>query len=280
LSRGAFLKFTDYQLIDLHSHILPGIDDGAPDLATALEMARMAVDDGVAIMACTPHFMPGLYDNESDDIILRVAELNDRLQQHDIDLALVTGSDAHVRPDFLSCLREDRILTLHGSRYVLFEPPHNLLPQRLDDLLFNVIAGGFVPILTHPERLEWIEPNYGMIAQYVKMGVWMQVTAGSLTGDFGRRAQYWAQKLLADGMVHILASDAHNTSRRPPGLSKAFQVATQEVGLDEATQLVLLRPEKILENAAVEAITPIHVSPLKQTEAVPFWRRLFQGTAP
>jgi len=280
LSCCAFLNFKDCRLIDLHSHILPGVDDGAPDLATALEMARMAVDDGVAIMACTPHFMPGLYDNQSGDITLRVAELNDRLQQHDIDLALVTGSDAHVRPDFLSCLREGRILTLHGSRYVLFEPPHNLLPQRLDDLLFNVIAGGFVPILTHPERLEWIEPNYGMIAQYAKMGVWMQVTAGSLTGDFGRRAQYWAQRLLADGMVHILASDAHNTSRRPPGLSKAFQAAAQEVGLDEATQLVLLRPEKILENAAVEAIAPIQVSPSKQAEAVPFWRRLFQGTAP
>jgi protein-tyrosine phosphatase len=266
-------------VIDLHSHILPGVDDGAPDLETALEMARMAVDDGVVVMACTPHFMPGLYDNDATDIRLRVAELNDRLQSADIDLALVTGSDAHVRPDFLSCVRDGRILTLHDSRYVLFEPPHNILPQRLDDLLFNVVAGGYTPILTHPERLEWLEPNYGMIEQYVKMGVWMQITAGSLTGDFGRRAEYWGKKLLAEGLVHILASDAHGTSRRPPGLSRAFRIAAEEVGLDEATQLAILRPEKVLENALVEIVEPIRVAPPKKAETAPFWRRLFQGTA-
>lgn len=267
-------------MIDLHSHILPNVDDGAPDLVTALEMARMAVDDGVEVMACTPHFMPGLYDNEAADIRSRVAALNDRLRDEGIELALVTGCDAHVRPDFLACLRNGHILTLHESRYILFEPPHNILPQRLDDLLFNIVAGGYVPILTHPERLEWIEPNFGMISQYVRMGVWMQVTAGSLTGDFGRRAQYWAQKLLAEGLVHIIASDAHNTSSRPPGLSKAFRIASEEVGLDEAHQLVLLRPEKILENSPVDAVAATRVGPRMKAEAVPFWRRLFQGTAP
>jgi protein-tyrosine phosphatase len=110
------------------------------------------------------------------------------------------------------------------------------------------------------------------------MGVWMQVTAGSLTGDFGRRAKYWAQKLLADGCVHILASDAHNLSSRPPKLSQAFAIASREVGLDEAEQLVLVRPEKILENSSVEGIAPITVTPPKPVEPVAFWRRLFQGT--
>jgi protein-tyrosine phosphatase len=266
------------KVIDLHSHILPGVDDGAPNLATALDMARMAVDDGIAVMACTPHFLPGLYDNQSADIRQRVSELNAQLRDHAIDLTLVTGSDAHVRPDFLACVRNGHILTLNDSRYVLFEPPHNILPQRLDDLLFNVLAGGFVPILTHPERLEWIEGNYRVIDQYVRMGVWMQVTAGSLTGDFGRRAKYWAQKLLAEGLVHVLASDAHNLTSRPPKLSQAFAIASGEVGLDEAEQLVLVRPEKILENSAVEAIAPITVTPPKPAEPVAFWRRLFQGT--
>jgi protein-tyrosine phosphatase len=266
-------------MIDLHSHILPGVDDGAPDLATALDMARMAVDDGISVMACTPHFLPGLYNNRAEDIRGRVAELNAQLQDRDIALVLVTGSDAHVRPDFLACARSGEILTLNDSRYVLFEPPHNILPQRLDDLLFNILTGGFVPILTHPERLEWIESNYGVIAQYARMGVWMQVTAGSLTGDFGRRAKYWAQKLLAEGFVHILASDAHNLTSRPPKLSHAFGLASREVGLDEAERLVLLRPEKILENCHVEAIAPIRVTPPKPIEPMPFWRRLFQGTA-
>ncbi len=116
-------------MIDLHSHILPGVDDGATDLDVSLDMARMAVDDGISVMACTPHFLPGLYDNHSSDIRERVAALQANLDDHGIDLTLVTGSDAHVRPDFLACARNGEILTLNDSRYVLFEPPHNFLPQ-------------------------------------------------------------------------------------------------------------------------------------------------------
>jgi protein-tyrosine phosphatase len=120
-------------MIDLHSHILPGVDDGARDLAASLDMARMAVADGIQVMACTPHFMPGMYDNESQDIRTRIASLQSSLQEADINLSLVVGSDAHIRPDFLSCLRDGKILRLNDSRYVLFEPPHNIAPQRLED---------------------------------------------------------------------------------------------------------------------------------------------------
>jgi len=265
-------------LIDLHSHILPGVDDGAPDISVTLEMAKMAVADGVEVMACTPHFMPGVFENDAQDVRRRVAELNDHLLEHDIDLALVVGSDAHIRPDFVSCLVEGRILCLHDTRYVLVEPPHAILPPRLDELLFNILAAGYVPILTHPERLSWIDQSPGLMAHYTRMGVWLQVTAGSLFGEFGRKAQYWAQKLLSDGMVHILASDAHDTAKRPPGLSRAFEYALREVGLDEATQLVLSRAEKILDNSSVEAVAPVRAKMSNLTGSKPLWRRLFQGS--
>ena len=146
-------------MIDLHSHILPGVDDGARDLADALEIGRMAVDNGIQVMACTPHFMPGVYDNESNDIRRRVENLNGEFIAAGIDLALVEGSDAHVRPDFVQCLRDKSLLTLDGSRYVLFEPPHNIMPPRLAELLHNIQMAGYVPILTHPERLRWIEQD-------------------------------------------------------------------------------------------------------------------------
>ena len=126
-------------MIDLHSHILPGVDDGAIDLEQALSIARMARDDGIEVMACTPHFMPGLYDNQAADIRVRVAALNQCLIEEDIDLALVVGGDAHVRPDFIECLRKNEILRVHDSRYVLFEPSHVTMPPRLEDLLFNIV---------------------------------------------------------------------------------------------------------------------------------------------
>jgi protein-tyrosine phosphatase len=182
-------------MIDLHSHILPGVDDGSPDLETTLDMARMAVDDGIQIMACTPHFMPGLYHNNAADVEQRVLALNEILITHNIDLPLVAGGDIHIRPDFISCLRQKTILPIHGSRYVLFEPPHVMMPLRLEELLFNIQVAGYVPIVTHPERLAWIEQHYPAIERIVETGAWMQITAGSLTGRFGQRPQYWAQRM-------------------------------------------------------------------------------------
>ena len=265
-------------MFDLHSHILPGVDDGSPDVATSLEMARIAVDDGIQLMACTPHFMPGMYDNEAQDIRRRVDELNQRIGEAGIGLHLVVGSDAHIRPDFLPCVREGRLLTLNDSRYVLFEPPHTIMPQRLEDLLFNIVAAGYIPVLTHPERLKWIEQHFSIFEQLVRIGVWMQLTGGSLTGRFGSRPKYWAEKLLASGMVHILATDAHNPISRPPILSDAYKIAQDKVGLDEANNLVLVRPMHILDNEPADQSPPLLVA---QAPAVapPFrWRRLFMGS--
>jgi protein-tyrosine phosphatase len=265
------------RLIDLHSHILPSVDDGAKDLEVALAMGRMAADDGIEVMACTPHFMPGLYDNETNDIAQRVTQLNHIFMERGINLALVLGSDAHIRPDFVSCLRDGRVPTLHGSRYVLFEPPHAVMPQRMDDLLFNVQVAGYVPILTHPERLKWIEQEYPAVVELARSGVWMQITAGSLTGRFGKRPQYWAQRMLAEGLVSILATDAHNLGSRPPLLAEARDLAAQEMGVDEATHLVVTRPECVLENGDPDLV-PLPVAPVARSQGpVSFLRRLFGG---
>jgi protein-tyrosine phosphatase len=265
-------------LIDLHSHILPGVDDGAIDLEQALSIARMARDDGIEVMACTPHFMPGLYDNQAADIRVRVAELNQCLIEENIDLALVVGGDAHVRPDFIDCLRKNEILRLHDSRYVLFEPSHVTMPPRLEDLLFNVLMAGYVPILTHPERFRWIEGNYDVFQRLVESGVWMQITAGSLTGRFGKRPHYWAEKMLSEGLVHILATDAHNSTSRPPLMREAFEVAVQQVGIDEARNLVLTRPQAVLEDAPPDQVVGLPRPHRGDAKAGSLWRRLFQGS--
>ncbi len=263
-------------LIDLHSHILPGIDDGARTYEDSLAIAKMAVADGIQVMACTPHFMPGLYNNSSDDIRRRVDELNDRLIAEGINLALVVGADAHIRPDFTNALRTGQILSLHDSRYVLFEPPHVSMPQRFEELLFNIQMAGYVPILTHPERFKWIETSYQVFENLARSGVWMQLTAGSLTGRFGKRSRYWAQRMLSEGLVSIIATDAHNVTSRPPLLAEAMAAAEKEVGLDEARHLVVTRPLGVLENAAADAVPPIMVPEVPKPEQTSFWRRILR----
>lgn len=263
-------------MIDLHSHILPGIDDGAPDMEMSLAIARMAVDDGIKVMAATPHFMPGVYDNEADDVRNRVAQLQGALQDAGIPLDIVTGCDAHIRPDFAACLRDGRILTINDSRYVLFEPPHVNMPPRMDELMFNTMASGFVPILTHPERLRWIEQNYAMFVKLAEQGVLMQITCGSLTGRFGQRPQYWAKRMLAEGMVHILATDTHDTRKRPPSMTTAYEIAASELGLDEAKNLVLIRPAMILDNEPADSLPPVLAQkPASSSERRSLFNRLF-----
>ncbi len=239
-------------MIDLHSHILPGVDDGSPDLATSLAMARMAVEDGIKVMACTPHFLPGLYNNDANDIRQRTAAFSQELASQGIPLRLVTGGDVHIRADMVSVLQGKRALTLNDTRYVLLEPPQIVMPLRLDTLISKMVEAGFIPVITHPERLSWIEQHAAILKPLVMAGAWMQITAGSLTGRFGKRPLYWAQRLLQTGLVHVMATDAHNLGSRPPRLAHAVALAAREVGTLEAQNLVVNRPKFILDNQLVQ----------------------------
>jgi protein-tyrosine phosphatase len=235
-------------MIDLHCHLLPGIDDGAKDLATSLAMARLAAADGISTMACTPHILPGVYNNSGPAIRRAVAQLAASIAKAGIPITLVTGADVHIAPDLDVQLRDGRALTLNNSRYLLLEPPHHVLPPRLEDLIFGLQAAGYVPILTHPERLSWVEGHYDLIRRLVSSSVLMQITAGSVMGRFGRGPRYWAERMLDEGLCHLLATDAHNTEQRAPRLAEARDVIAQRLGDDEAINLVLRRPQGILDN--------------------------------
>jgi protein-tyrosine phosphatase len=233
-------------LIDLHCHLLPGIDDGSDNLAMSLAMARMASSDGITTIACTPHILPGVYNNTGPQIRAAVAGLQQRISEAGIPITVVTGADVHIAPDLGIQLREGRVLTLNDSRYLLLEPPHHLLPPRLEDLVFGLQAAGYVPIITHPERLSWIEGGFDLIKRFVNNSVLMQITAGSFLGEFGRRPRYWAERMLDEGLCHLLATDAHKTDRRVPRLSEAYLLVTKRLGEEEAANLVQGRPQGIL----------------------------------
>lgn len=237
-------------MIDLHCHLLPGLDDGARDIAASCEMARAFVADGVEVVACTPHIFPGIYHNTGPQIREAVGHLQRQLEEANIPLRLVAGADNHVVPDFVQALKSGHLLSLNGSRYVLVEPPHHVAPLRLEDLFLEILWAGYVPILTHPERLTWIKERYDVIARLVRAGVWMQVTSGSLYGAFGRDPQYWAHRMLDEGCVHILATDAHDSRRRPPDLARGREWVAKRLGDAEATHLVWSRPSGILANTA------------------------------
>ncbi|MEL7228477.1 MAG: CpsB/CapC family capsule biosynthesis tyrosine phosphatase [Pseudomonadota bacterium] len=238
-------------MIDLHSHILPGIDDGSPDMETSLNMARMAVAAGTQVLACTPHVTPGIYDNTAATIFLAVTEFRKALQEAAIPLHVVAGCDAHVRPDMVEFIGSDLHYRLHGTRYFLFEPPHHVIPPKIDALAERLVEAGFVPVLTHPERLSWIGKRYDILEKLNGAGCLIQVTAGSFTGNFGSRARDLALRMLEEGRVDIIASDGHNLTSRPPTMDKARDLVADSVGADMAQDMVRERPLQILQNLAI-----------------------------
>jgi len=244
-------------MIDLHCHMLPGIDDGAKDDATSLEMARIAVADGIRTTACTPHIYPGLYENDAAGITARIKALQSRLLEEGIALNLTIGADAHLTPELLGRLKARTAPSLAGGRYFLLEPPHTIAPPRFAESMFDFVAAGYVPVLTHPERLTWIKQHYAVFVALVKSGVWMQVTAGSLNGRFGEAAKYFGEKMLDEGLVHILATDAHSIRHRPPLLAEGQRAAEKFVGAEEARRLVLDRPQAILDNRPPREVAPV-----------------------
>ncbi|MBN9220047.1 MAG: capsular biosynthesis protein [Mesorhizobium sp.] len=241
-------------MIDLHSHILPGLDDGSSSLALSIEMARLAVADGTTHMACTPHIMPGVYENVATNIVQAVQVLEQALLDAGIPLALFVGADVHVAPDLPERLKLGKIPTLNRSRYFLFEPPHHILPPRLEDLASRLIGAGYVPILTHPERLTWIRSSYDVVERLNALGCLIQLTADSIVGAFGRTALYYSEKLLDEGRVDIVASDAHGVSRRKPGLAQAVVAIANRCGEDEAYNMAVKRPGAILQDQLLQPV--------------------------
>ncbi len=233
-------------MFDIHSHILPGLDDGAPDPSVAWQMAKSYVDQGVSCVACTPHILPGVYPNSGPGIRQAVKEFSAFIAEAGLSLQLVPGADNHMVPDFSAGLQAGRLLTLADTNYVLVEPPHHVAPARLKEFFFDLQVAGYLPILTHPERLSWIEEKYAVIAQLADSGIWMQVTSGSLCGAFGRRARYWAERMIGEGLVHVVASDAHNMKARPPDLAGGYAAAERLIGSEQAKHLFITRPRGIL----------------------------------
>jgi protein-tyrosine phosphatase len=267
-------------MIDLHSHILAGLDDGAPDLQASLAMARIAASDGITRMACTPHVVPGLYDNSSGNISSALTELRQRLRDAGIELDLLIGADIHMAPDLEEKLASGTVPTLNRTRYFLLEPPHHILPPRIEEMAARLTKAGFVPIITHPERLTWIKSHYDVIKNLNRLGCLLQLTADSITGGFGKGAQYLAHRLLDEGRVAVVATDCHGAARRRPVLSRARRAVADRLGEDEAEAMVLDRPRAILANRPVRAAGPARSAetplggPDKRTGLI---RKLFGG---
>jgi protein-tyrosine phosphatase len=252
-------------LIDLHNHILPGVDDGATTLADALAMARVARADGITTVVATPHRSPWAYRADRADAERRLAEVATACVAEGIDLQLVLGSEAFVAPDLPEQVRTGLALTINAGHYLLVEWPYDQYPPYSEPVLFELQVRGLHPVMAHAERYRVVQREPERLARLIERGLIVQVTASSLLGDAGPAIQRTAETLLQQGLAHLLATDSHSVAHRPPLLSLARERARVLVGDERAWALVRDVP------AAIVADRPLSLPAPEPRKPRAFW---------
>jgi protein-tyrosine phosphatase len=274
-------------MIDIHAHILPKLDDGAKTLEESIQMCRISYQDGIRTIVATPHILMGIYGNNRSSILTELQELKGAIAECGLQNAgcgiknldskmssqlgsefripnskfqILAGADVHFSSDMLQrCEREEIVTVNDQGRYLMVEFTFQGIPYQAEEVLFQLLAKGIIPIISHPERNREIaqSPNryYGMI----RMGCLGQVTAMSLTGGFGPEVKRTADKLLSKRLIHIIASDAHSTDRRPPILSAGVKAAEKIVGKEAAKKMVTEYPEAVIKGKKPDVPEPMPI---------------------
>ena len=243
-------------MIDIHCHILPGVDDGARDLDDALTMARLAVEDGITHIFATPHH-ESFGPIRRAEVIDWVAGLQTALDAADIALTILPGYEVRLHGRVLNDWDENLAGPLADTRYILAEPLFNHYDHNTDRILFEMFDRGYLPVMAHPERIVPVQHNLRLIEPFLKRGGITQINSHSLTGYHGYQAKQVAETMLREGIVHIIASDAHNAQRRGPALSIAREVAASIVGQAQAEAMVTSTPQAIVNDQLIT--TPMTV---------------------
>lgn len=235
-------------MIDLHNHLLPGIDDGAPDLETALQLAQIAFSDGITHMVCTPHIHPGRYENTPNTIIQALTLFKTGLEQHGIPLQVAAAAEVRFGMELMIGIKTHSIPFLgqwQGKNVLLLEFPHGEMPFGAEKLTGWLLQNNIIPMIAHPERNKGLMREPGKLKPFIDQGCLLQVTAGSVAGHFGETAQELASQFLEKNWVTILASDAHTIEHRPPILTAGLAAATELLGEEAARRLVFDNPWQI-----------------------------------
>ncbi len=233
--------------VDLHCHLLPGIDDGAPDWETTLSMARVAAADGIRTIVATPHWP---LDGETSGPLVRelAAEAQARLRAEEVPLRVLPGHELQIVWELEESLASGEALPLGDSRFVLLETPYFELPSYLRDLIFRLQGQSYRPILAHPERNPTVQKDPARLQPLVEAGCLLQVNGGSLLGEFGSLPRRTARALMRRGWVQILASDAHSDADRPPRLARAARAAARSVGHAAAQAMIGAAPFAVIQD--------------------------------
>ena len=247
-------------MIDIHNHILPGIDDGASDIEDSIEMARIALSEGFSGIVATPHYGRAGFFSDIQMARRLVEDLRQELAERGIDINIFPGMEVLVCPEVIDLLNSEKIIPVNDGIYILLELPAMTVPAGFNNLIKSVLNIGKKVIIVHPEKNMEVQRRSDYVFEILNAfqpgDVLIQVTADSLTGDSGLRALSTAKYLIENRMAHIIATDAHGSTARPPRIAEALDLAISLVGKDVAVKMVTEWPEKIVNGDSVIPDSP------------------------
>lgn len=247
-------------MIDLHTHILPGVDDGAKNIEESMEIAKWAYENGINKIFATPHYIEGEgYNNlkQNKDIL---NELNNKLKELDIDVEVLLGNEVFITPEIISLIDNEEISTLNNSRYILIEFPRLQMPLYIEDIIYELRLRGYVPIIAHPERYVKVIEDPNFIHNLITKGALCQLNLPSLLKMYGEKVKETAEILLKHKMIHFIGTDTHSSK----GITKsnyAINKLKEIISEDEFNKLLFINGEAILKNEDLNIEEPILYKP-------------------
>ena len=261
-------------MIDLHSHILPGIDDGPSCLAESVEICAAAEADGVRTLVATPHYKPGTYEWSGQEVSETVSALQSALRAEGLLMDILPGAELSIFPELPSLVKEGSAFTINRGIYFLVEFRPHAVPANWETFLGGFIDSGLVPVIAHPERNGWFMGRPDVLSSIVGRGALVQVTAASITGGLGPQARDFSAYLLKRNLVHVIASDAHSPDERPALLSEAVGIAGDLIGPERARAMVTSIPGAIISGKRLPAADPAEYACIDQAGRGGWLRRL------
>ena len=246
-------------MIDMHSHILPSIDDGSRNIEETVDMLQEANQAGFTTVVATSHYYLGYYEVEEKERLKYISDVIDEIQDLASNLQIYIGSEIYVNSQMVNWLKEHKASSINGTKYVLFELPFQYQIQNLQDVIYSLLSHKYVPIIAHPERYEYVQKDPNILLNYIDLGVLFQSNYGSVIGQYGKAAKKTVTKLLENNFVHFLGSDAHRHKSIYTKIPNALEELGKIISNEKINEITNINPKLVLENKNIDIDTPTKI---------------------
>ncbi len=246
-------------MIDMHSHILPNIDDGAKSIEETFQLIKEAKKVGFNEIISTSHYMEGYYETDNAEREVWVNAIYEKLQEQNIGVKLYLGNEIYFSENIINLLKEGKASTINETNYVLFEMPLNSEPLNLYDMVYEMLQYEIIPILAHPERYSFVQREPELVYDLIQKGVYMQANYASIIGLYGKKAQFIVKKFLENNMIHFLGSDVHRKGSIYPKIPTILKELEGIIGKEKLEELTTINPKFVLQNKKIDMDDPIPI---------------------